>query len=122
MKKILAASAGFVLLIAASSAALAVDPSKMVGKWTWEGFVVEVTEGGEHGISAKVISGPKNVGMEMIQSKLEDKDGYIVGRIRHPANGNIYNTKLTNPDPDSWALEGCTDKGACAKGVFKRVK
>jgi len=37
-----------------------------------------------------VIDGPKNKGMEMVQSKLEPKDGAYVGDIKHPASGDIY--------------------------------
>ncbi len=107
---------------AMSLSAMALDVNKMLGKWKWQDYVVEVTRGGQFGLSAKVLSGPSNVGMEMIQSKLEDKDGKVVGRIRHPGNGKVYNTRLTMPDDNSWKLDGCTDDGACASGVFTRVK
>jgi len=126
MRKMLAAATGLAMggVIAASvmAADMALDMKKMTGKWKWRDYVVEVTEGGEHGISAKVISGPSNVGMEMIMSKLEEKAGRIVGRIRHPGNGKVYNTNMTMPDGNSWKLDGCTDDGACASGVFTRVK
>ena len=56
-------------------------------------FVVEMGQGGEHGVSAKVISGPANVGMEMMQSAMTPKDGGMVARVKHPANGEVYNLK-----------------------------
>ena len=121
MKKVIGAVFGLAAFGLVSSAALA-DTSKMVGKWTWEGFTVEVTEGGEFGLSAKVIDGPKNVGMEMIKSKLEPKDGGMVGKIAHPMTGDTYNAQMTNPDADTWHMDGCTDANVCASGDFKRVK
>jgi len=94
----------------------------MVGKWKWQDFVVECAKGGEHGLSCKVASGPKNVGMEMIVSPIKEENGMFVGKVKHPANGQVYNTKMTQPDKDSWKLDGCTDDGACATGTFVRVK
>jgi len=102
--------------------ALAASIDDMVGKWKWQDFVVEVTKGGDHGISAKVVEGPKNVGMEMIQSALKKEGDFFVARVKHPVNGNVYNTKISMKDKDSWKLDGCTDEGACATGVFVRVK
>ncbi len=116
---------GFVLgLVAAGwvSVAAAGQYEQMVGKWTWEGFTIEVTESGEHGVSAKVVNGPKNVGMEMIQSDLAKKGEDFVGKVRHPGNGKVYNTKISRKGPDAWKLDGCTDGGACASGVFTRAE
>jgi len=122
MKKMIAATAGLLALGALSVSAMALDASKMVGKWKWQNYIVQVAKGGQFGLTAKVLSGPSNVGMEMIQSKLEEKDGKVVGRIRHPGNGKVYNTRLSMPNDNSWKLDGCTDDGACASGVFTRVK
>ncbi len=122
MKKMIAAAAGLLALGALSVSAMALDASKMIGKWKWQDYIVQVQKGGQYGLTAKVLSGPSNVGMEMIQSKLEDKDGKVVGRIRHPGNGKVYNTRMSMPDENSWKLDGCTDDGACASGVFTRVK
>ena len=122
MRKLLASAVGITVAAMMATSAWALDVQKMLGKWKWQDFVVEVTKGGEHGLSAKVISGPKNVGMEMIQSKLEEKDGVVVGRIRHPGNGKVYNTKMSMPDDMSWKLDGCTDDGACATGIFTKVE
>jgi len=114
MKKVLAAVLGMAFMAVASA-------NPMAGKWKWEGFVINVTEGGANGLSAKVESGPKNVGMEMIQSPMADKDGAMVGKVKHPMTGMVYNAKMTL-DGDTWKMDGCTDDGACASGNFTRVK
>jgi hypothetical protein len=114
---------GLAVLALACGPAVAAGTDDMVGKWQWEGFTIEVTKcAAEAGICAKVVAGPKNVGMEMIRSKLEPKEGAFVGRIAHPMTADIYNTKLQLTDADSWKLDGCTDQNVCATGVFKRVK
>ncbi len=102
--------------------AMAANVEDMVGKWKWQDFTVEVVKGGNYGISAKVVEGPKNIGMEMIQSPLKKEGDYYVGRVKHPVNGMIYNTKISMQDKNSWKLDGCTDDGACASGVFVRVQ
>ncbi len=107
---------GFVSLASAASM------DDMIGKWKWKDFVIEVTKGGEYGISAKVVSGPKNVGMEMIQSKLEKKGDHFVGQIKHPMTGDIYYARMQLTDPDTWKLDGSTKSGVTASGEFKRVK
>ncbi len=122
MKKLFAATAGLALMSLMSVSALALDMNQMVGKWKWQEFVVQVAKGGQYGVTAKVISGPSNVGMEMIQSPLTQKDGKFVGRIKHPGNGKVYNARMSMPDANSWKMDGCTDDGACASGVFVRVK
>ena len=61
--------------------ASAQDMSQMMGKWQWQNFVIEMTQGGDFGMSAKVISGPANVGMEMMQSKLSMQGGNMVAQI-----------------------------------------
>jgi uncharacterized protein (DUF2147 family) len=121
MKKtltLIALTATFALTTAAS----ALDPSKMIGKWKWESYVINVTNGGSHKISAKVTSGPKNIGMEMIQSNLKPKGDSLVGSIKHPATGDIYKAKLTLINADTWSMNGCTSSGVCAEGKFTRVK
>jgi uncharacterized protein (DUF2147 family) len=111
--------AGVLSLATAASAATAAD---MAGKWKWTDYTVECKEGGANGVTCTVTSGPKNVGMEMVQSKLEPKDGAFVGDIKHPANGDTYKTKIILKDKDTWALDGCTAGGVCASGTFSRVK
>ena len=122
MHKAFLFAAGMALATITTTSAMAQSMDKMFGKWKWQGFVVECAKGGDFGISCKVKEGPQNVGMEMVMSKIEMKDGAYVGKIRHPANKKVYNTKMTMPDENSWKLDGCTDDGACASGVFVRVK
>lgn len=122
MRKSLLAVTFGLALGATASVAQAGKYEAMVGEWAWEGFTIEVAEGGDHGLSAEVVDGPKNVGMEMIKSELEREDGAFVGRVKHPANGKVYNTKISRKGADAWKLDGCTDSGACASGVFERVK
>jgi uncharacterized protein (DUF2147 family) len=108
------------------TAALAAEAKDMVGTWKWTDYTVEVkectTNPADSGLCATVTGGPKNVGMEMIRSKLEPKDGFFTGKVAHPASGEIYNTKLMLKDPDAWSMDGCTDANVCAKGDFVRVK
>lgn len=117
-------SAGAILagVLGLATAASAATMADMVGTWKWTDYTVECKEGGDNGMSCTVTAGPKNVGMEMIQSKLEPKDGNFVGDIKHPASGDIYKTKIQLKDKDTWALDGCTASGVCATGTFTRVK
>lgn len=113
-------------MLAIPLSAHAASKDDMVGKWKWTDFVVEVTKctsnpSGE-AYCATVVSGPKNVGMEMIRSKLEQRGAELVGKIAHPATGDVYNTKLKMSNPDTWTLDGCTDANVCATGDFVRVK
>jgi len=119
MKKSIAAAAAAFAFIAPAFAAGMDD---MVGNWKWTDYTIACAKGGDNGMSCKVTGGPKNVGMEMVRSKLEPKDGAFVGKIAHPATGDIYNTKMTMKDANNWSMDGCTDKGVCAKGDFARVK
>ena len=122
MRKTITAALVGLATLAMTAMASAQDMSAMMGKWQWQNFVIEVSAGGPFGMSAKVISGPKNVGMEMMQSKLQPKDGGMVARVKHPATGDTYNAKMTFDGKDSWKMDGCTDAGVCASGVFTRVK
>lgn len=121
MRKTMAAVAALVAFGFAGSANAA-GMADMVGKWKWTDFTIECKEGGANGMSCTVIDGPKNKGMEMIQSKLEAKDGGFVGKVKHPASGDIYNSKMNLKDANTWSMDGCTDAGVCAKGDFTRVK
>ena len=122
MKRIAAFALGIVSAGAFGAAALAADIDDMIGKWKWQDFVVECAKGGDFGISCKVASGPKNVGMEMIQSAMKKDGDHFVGKVKHPVNEQVYNTKITMADKDTWRLDGCTADGACASGTFVRVK
>jgi len=125
MKKTIAAVMG-VAFLGLSTAALGAGDMKamqgMVGKWTWKDFTINCAAGGAHGMSCKVEKGPKNVGMEMIQSDLVMKDHAFVGKVAHPMTGETYNAKMAPDGPDKFKMDGCTAAGACASGVFVRVK
>jgi len=103
-------------------AAPAIADQSMVGTWKWGDYTVECKEGGDHGMSCTVMGGPKNMGMEMIRSALAKDGESFSGQIAHPATAEIYNTKMMMKDADTWTLDGCTDAGVCAKGVFVRLK
>ena len=122
MKKTIVAALGLLAFGWVSTVSAGDPMDAMVGKWSWEGFVINVVKGGDHGLSAKVVSGPKNVGLEMIQSKLETKGDHMVGKIAHPMTGETYNSKLKLTDADTWHMDGCTTANVCASGDFKRMK
>jgi len=118
--------AGAVVVAAIAAPANAADLKAMVGTWKWTDFTVQVKECTTNpsgaGLCATVIAGPKNIGMEMIRSKLAAQgDGSFVGKIGHPASGDTYNTKMVMQG-DTWHMNGCTDAGVCATGDFIRVK
>ncbi|KOR30725.1 hypothetical protein TI05_13500 [Achromatium sp. WMS3] len=119
MKKLLVAA--FALTFAGFATAASLDD--MVGTWTWEGFTIEVAKCDATGVCATVTAGPKNVGMEMMKSKLAPQgDNAFVGRVAHPKTGQIYNSKMTLKTADAWHMTGCTNTGVCASGDFTRVK
>lgn len=123
MRKIMTLAAAVAMSTAMVMPVKALDIDRMVGTWQWKDFVVTCAKGGEFGLSCKVSKGPKNVGMEMLLSKIVDKGGReYIAKVRHPANGKVYNTRLTMPRDDAWELDGCTTDGACATGIFTRVK
>jgi uncharacterized protein (DUF2147 family) len=118
--------AGAVIVAAVAAPTNAADLKSMVGKWKWTDFTVQVKECTTNpslsGLCATVIAGPRNVGMEMIRSKLAPQaDGSFVGKIGHPASGETYNAKMTLVG-DVWHMSGCTDAGVCATGDFVRQK
>ena len=120
----LAAAAVFVTI--GGTATFAAEAKDMVGTWKWTDYTVDVKECATNpsgaGLCATVTAGPKNVGMEMIRSKLDPKDGLFSGKIAHPASGEIYNSKLSLKDANTWSMDGCTDANVCAKGDFMHVK
>lgn len=122
MKRYVLAGAFITATFGVVGAAHAAGMTDMAGKWKWTDFTIECKEGGANAMSCTVVDGPKNKGMEMIQSKLEAKGSDFVGKIKHPASGDVYNTKMTLKDANTWAMDGCTDTGVCAKGEFARVK
>ena len=121
-----ALAAATALMTIGATAAFAAEIKDMAGTWKWTDYTVEVkectTNPAASGLCATVTAGPKNVGMEMIRSKLDPKDGLFLGKIAHPATGEIYNTKLSLKDANTWSMDGCTDANVCAKGDFVRIK
>jgi len=126
MPNLRSALTALLLGAAALQPATAAEIKDMVGKWQWTDYTVEVKECATNpsgaGICGTVTGGPKNVGMEMIKSKLEKKGDGFAGQIAHPATGDVYNTKLTFKDADTWSMDGCTAANVCATGDFKRIK
>ena len=125
MKRTLAVAA-IAAGIGISGSADAVDLKSLVGTWKWTDFTVQAkectTNASGAGLCMTVIAGPKNIGMEMVRSKFQDRpDGSFVGKIGHPASGETYNTKMT-VSGDVWHMDGCTDAGVCATGDFIRQK
>jgi len=126
MRSLRPALAALLLMAAVVPPAAAAEIKDMIGKWQWTDYTVEVKECATNpsgaGVCATVVAGPKNVGMEMIRSKLEKRSEVFVGQIAHPATGEIYNTKMTLKNTDTWGMDGCTAANVCATGDFKRVK
>lgn len=118
MRNVMRAGAVAVAMFGFGTMAYAAGMADMAGKWKWTDFTIEC----DAGKSCKVTAGPKNVGMEMIQGALAEKDGGFVGDIKHPASGDIYKAKMTMKDANTWSMDGCTAAGVCAKGDFTRVK
>ena len=121
-----AAAASLLVLFTGSASALAESANPMIGVWKWTDYTVDVkacsTNPSGADICGTVTAGPKNVGMEMIRSKLEQKDSFYIGQIAHPATGEIYDTKMMMKDADTWSMDGCTPANVCAKGDFIRIK
>ena len=114
---------GVALLLAFSSGVTrAADLKDMIGKWRWQQFTIEVAACQGDSICAKVIQGPKNVGMEIFGTKLTAKDGKLFGQITHPETKDVYNTRFQQDDADKWSLDGCTATRVCLSGEFVRVK
>jgi uncharacterized protein (DUF2147 family) len=95
---------------------------EMVGTWKWESFTIKVQKCESTGVCAEVLSGPKNVGLQMIQSKLAASDAGFVGKVAHPQTGDTYNSKISMVNATTWHIDGCTTSNVCASGDFTRMK
>jgi uncharacterized protein (DUF2147 family) len=104
------------------SVALAAGPAEMTGTWKWQGYTIEVSQCRMGRFCAKVVAGPKNVGMDVFASKLEAKGGEWFGQITHPETRQVYNTRFQQKDKDHWRLDGCTAAKVCLSGEFVRAK
>lgn len=122
MKHLLTTLGVFIAIALGNTAMANPRYDAMIGTWKWEGFTIKVEKCEKTGVCAKVVSGPKNVGMQMIKSKLSPAEGNFVGKIAHPQTGDTYNSKISMTSTDIWHIDGCTDKNVCASGDFKRVK
>jgi hypothetical protein len=111
-----------VFLVVSCVAASAAVPKDMIGVWRWEESTIRASECQLDHICAKVIGGPRNVGMEVFASKLVAKEGNLFGQVVHPKTKEIYNTRFQRIDPDTWHLDGCTETRVCLSGEFVRVK
>lgn len=122
MKKSIAIGLGLFVFSSLSHVMAGGKIDGMVGKWQWEGFTIVVSKCPSTEVCAKVVSGPKNVGLEMIKSKLAASGDAFVGKIAHPQTGDTYNAKISMADADTWHIDGCTEANVCASGDFKRIK
>ncbi len=102
--------------------ALAAEVADMVGRWTWDKYTIEVVESADAKLSARIVGGPKNVGMEIFASSLTSKGGDWFGQIVDPDSKAVYNTRLRQKTQDLWQLDGCTASRVCLSGEFVRVK
>ena len=71
--------------------AFAVDIKDMLGRWTWQRFTIEVKECADRKICAKIVGGPKNVGLEIFASELTNKEGAWFGDVVDPETNTTYN-------------------------------
>ena len=122
MKNIVKAVLAISILSMGQSAMAEPKIEEMVGTWKWADFTIRVGKCDKTEVCAKVVSGPKNVGLQMIQSKLMPSEGSFVGKVAHPQTGNTYNSKISMLSTNIWHIDGCTDANVCASGDFKRIK
>jgi uncharacterized protein (DUF2147 family) len=108
--------------VLAASGALAAEPKDLIGKWRWKDFTVDVAQCEGGALCAKIIEGPKNVGVQVFGRDLTAKDGDLFGQFTHPETKEVYNTRLRQESPDKWRLDGCTAARVCLSGEFARVK
>ena len=110
------------LLVLSCVAASAAVPKDMIGIWRWQESTIEVTECQLDSICARVMAGPKNVGMKFFASKLVAREGNLFAQVVDPKTKEIYNTRFQRIDSDAWHLDGCTVTRVCLSGEFVRVK
>ncbi len=122
MKSFITTLTVLTLTLASGAAFAGSKYDDMVGTWKWEGFTIQVKKCDQTGVCAKVVSGPKNVGMQMIKSKLVENGHDFMGKVAHPQTGDTYNSKISMVSADDWHIDGCTAQNVCASGDFKRVK
>lgn len=122
MKNIIKTFIALIALSAANNVVAKNDIYSMLGTWKWEDFTIKVDKCDKTEICATVMSGPKNVGLQMIKTKLSASGESFVGKIAHPQTGDTYNSKLSMASTNTWHIDGCTDDNVCASGDFSRIK
>jgi uncharacterized protein (DUF2147 family) len=100
----------------------AADLKEMVGTWRWRDFTLDVKQCQQDSVCAKVVGGPKNVGLDVFTSKLIAKGADWFGQIADPATKATYNTRFHQVDKDRWRLDGCTSANVCLSGEFVRAR
>ena len=101
--------------------AVAADIKDMLGRWNWQRYTIEVTECADRKICAKVVAGPKNVGLEIFGSELTNKEGAWFGDVVSPETGATYRTCMQLTGSGTWHLDGCTAARVCLSGEFVRA-
>jgi uncharacterized protein (DUF2147 family) len=122
MKNIVKALLTISILTTGQAAIAETKIESMVGTWKWADFTIRVDKCTKTEVCAKVVTGPKNVGLQMIQSKLQATGDSFVGKIAHPQTGDTYNSKISMLSANVWHIDGCTAANVCASGDFKRIK
>ncbi|HQS59188.1 MAG TPA: DUF2147 domain-containing protein [Gallionellaceae bacterium] len=122
MKKVCTLIAAMFALGFAQQALAKPTLEEMVGTWKWESFTIKVQKCEKTGVCAEVLSGPKNVGLQMIQSTLAASDAGFVGKVAHPQTGDTYNSRISMVNETTWHIDGCTTSNVCASGDFTRLK
>jgi uncharacterized protein (DUF2147 family) len=102
--------------------AFAADVKDMLGSWTWEKFTIEVGECADRKLCAKVVAGPKNIGIQIFASELTVKEGAWFGDLVNPATGVTYRTRMRFTEAGTWRLDGCTASRVCLSGEFVRAR
>jgi uncharacterized protein (DUF2147 family) len=120
--RIAAGLIGAVLVMGLAGPSAAADVKDMIGSWRWQSFTIEVRACQGDSVCAKVVGGPKNVGLEIFASKPAAKGGELFAQITHPETRETYNTRFQQKDKDRWQLDGCNGARVCLSGEFVRVK
>ena len=110
---------GVVFLMLVAGKGYGFELGEITGSWSWKGFVIEISPCQDR-MCATVTAGPKNVGMELFASDLEQKGAGWVGQVADPETGAVYFTRLTMPDAGRLKLDGCTKAKVCLSGEFVR--
>jgi uncharacterized protein (DUF2147 family) len=100
--------------------AFAADIQDMLGRWTWQRFTIEVAECAKGKMCAKVVAGPKNIGLEIFASELTHKEDAWFGDVVDPETGGTYRTRMQFTGSGTWRLDGCTASRVCLSGEFVR--